>query len=230
MSVLEKMIGWLAPPFCISCGLEGSALCDGCRSSEILFFGERCYSCGTLSPRSRTCSSCRSGSPRFAWVATDYDNLPSELLKKYKFAHMRAAAMPIAALMVEALLDYNGRTELYKANYLVVPVPTAGPRLRERGFDHAELLASHIAAQLNLKSRKILQRRGHARQVGAKREVRMKQQAGLYYVPNPTTIHGRNVLLVDDVVTTGATLRAATKALRGAGARHVDALIFAKAL
>jgi predicted amidophosphoribosyltransferase len=102
--------------------------------------------------------------------------------------------------------------------------------VRERGFDHARLLAKQIANGLNAEYSPALTRLGQSQQVGAKRFQRLNQQAGNYRVRQPLIVRGRNVLLVDDVVTTGATLKAATKALRQAGAAHVDALIFAKAL
>ena len=132
--------------------------------------------------------------------------------------------------MAETFLQFNSDSQIAAANYLVVPVPTATSRMRARSFDHAELLAKHFAQSLKIEHSKVLARLGHSRQLGAKRSVRLTQQLGNYYALSPKTIKGRNVLLVDDVLTTGATLRAATKVLRAAGAKHVDALVFAKRL
>lgn len=230
MSVLESVIGWLAPPACEGCGRLGAALCVGCSESLILPFGERCYLCQRLSPGSRTCLSCRPSSPRYVWIATGYDGLPRELLKTYKFHHNRSAATAVAELMAAAVIQANGQKQLAKLDYLVVPVPTATERVRQRGFDHARLLAKKVAEQLNLELAMPLRRYGQANQIGARRAQRLRQQEGVYQINDARKVAGRNVLIIDDVVTTGATLRAVTKVLRRAGAKHVDALVFAKSL
>jgi ComF family protein len=225
------MIGWLAPPLCVGCGVEGLSLCVACSTSEILPFGARCFSCDALSERNQTCVKCRKNSaPRFVWINTTYSGLSKDLIQKYKFGQQRAASIPIAALMAEALLSYSGTEEIQASNYLVVPVTTATSRVRQRGFDHADLLAGQVATKLKLEKKNILVRLGQTRQVGVSRAVRLKQLEGSYKVRKPELIKGRNILLIDDVVTTGATLRSATRTLKKAGAGKVDALVFAKRL
>lgn len=231
MSIIESAIGWLAPPLCVSCGEEGSVLCEACISSEIIPFGTRCWRCGSLSERSRTCTSCRSGTPpRCVWVSTDYIGAAKDLLVAYKFGHLRAGASAIASLMAQTFKSFNSDQMMHKKRYLVVPVPTATSRVRERGFGHSELLAKHIARELHLELCSALRRSGQQRQVGARRVDRILQIKDSYYVRSGDKVRGRNVLLIDDVLTTGATLQATTKALRQAGALHVDALLFAKKL
>jgi ComF family protein len=147
-------------------------------------------------------------------------------MKVYKFGQQRIASQKIAELMTQTFAQPN----YVKLNYLVVPVPTATKRIRERGFGHSELLAKLITQKLNFPSHKALGRLGQKHQIGASRPTRLAQPEGNYYVRLPKQIEGRNILLIDDVLTTGATLRAATKALLTAGAKHVDALVFAKRL
>lgn len=227
MSLAETLIGWLAPARCLGCDYEGQALCEACATSEILGHGERCWRCGALTNRCRTCPRCRSfGGPRYAWITTDYVGLASCLIRAYKFGHRRYIANPLAGLMAETFLFYNDGKEAY----LVVPVPTATGRVRQRGFDHSTLLARTVARKLGLEYQAVLGRLGQASQIGARRSQRLKQPLDNYFVRLPALVAGRNVLLIDDVITTGGTLRAATKTLRTAGARHVDALVFAKRL
>jgi ComF family protein len=203
----------------------------GCSIAGIIPFGERCFACSALSSGGRTCKSCRrSGSPRCVWITTDYEGAAKNLVQKYKFGHQRIAAKPLAALMVATFMEFNSDENIKKANYLVVPVPTASGRVRRRGFDHSALFAWWVARQLNLESNNAMIRLGQSRQVGLSRAERLKNAEDKYKVSGIKAIAGRNILLIDDVVTTGATLNSAAKALRMSGAKTVDALVFAKRL
>src|SRR3990167_1236859 len=230
VNLLEAVIGWVAPPQCISCGVEGTALCAACSTAEIIPYGERCWSCGAASQLGRTCPSCRKSAPRYVWISTSYEDTAKKLINVYKFSGRRVAGSSLAQVMSQTLGDFLTQAELTKLNYLIIPIPTATSRQRQRGFDHGKLLAKFLSRQTGLKTIDALGRLGQTRQLGARRDVRLKQAEGKYYVRLPYLIKGRNILLVDDVVTTGATLRGATKTLRQAGARRVDALIFAKRL
>ena len=190
-------------------------------------YGERCFDCGAISSGARTCARCRVGAPRHVWVSANYESAASELVKIYKFRQLRAAADSIASVMEQTFTRYRDESA---EDYMVVPVPTASSRIRHRGFDHGDYLAMKIARRLGLKKMKVLARIGQSRQVGAERSVRLAQLSGQHAVRYPELIKGRNILLIDDVVTTGATLRATAKALRAAGSARVDALVFAKRL
>lgn len=231
MSLMEAVIGWVAPPQCVACGREGSALCLACATSEVLPYGQQCWLCNRVSADGRTCPGCRAGAaPRHVWITTNYEGMAKNLVKIYKFGHQRAAAHALSRLMVETLHDFNNIADLAKLNYLIVPVPTATSRIRQRSFDHCLLLARTVARQLGTEWSNGLGRLGQTRQLGAKRPDRLKQLAGKYFVRPASAVAGRNILLIDDVVTTGATVKAVTKVLRSAGAKRVDALVFAKRL
>lgn len=231
MSLFDTTIGWLAPPTCVGCSAEGSVLCEGCSTSGIIPFGERCWRCNELSERCRTCSRCRRfGFLKCVWITTDYHGLPQTLIRTYKFGNQRFAAYPIAKLMAETFRMFNSDDEISKMNYLLVHVPTATGRVRQRSFDHAKLLSRQLALVLKLEPVNALLRIGQSRQVGAHRSDRLTQTKENYLVKNAARIKGRNILLIDDVVTTGATLQAAAKSLKAAGAKSINALVFAKRL
>lgn len=231
MSLFETAIGWLAPPVCVGCGAEGLTLCLNCSATKVKPFGERCWRCNAFSPGCQTCQRCHRTSPlNFVWITTDHEGLPRDLTRAYKFGHQRTAARSIAQLMTSTILSFNTSEKLVRKTYLVVPVPTATSRIRERGFGHSELLARKIALKLRLDHMNVLRRLDQTRQLGSKRENRLTQLENSFVIKNPKPIAGRSILLIDDVVTTGGTLIAASKTLRAAGARRVDALLFSKRL
>lgn len=108
--------------------------------------------------------------------------------------------------------------------WVIVPIPTAPARIRTRGYDQALLLARALAATRKLPYRRLLTRQSSARQLGANRRTRQAQAAHLFTAADAT---GKKILLVDDVCTTGATLKAAATALRQAGATEVAAAVAA---
>jgi ComF family protein len=227
MSLFESAIGLLSPPECISCGTEGSSLCGKCSDRFIPAFGERCWRCNALSPGGRTCQSCRhTGSPGYVWIATDHDGLARDLVNYYKFGHNRVSSESIARIMAQTFRRYNPNF----SEYLIMPIPTATSRIRQRGFGHSELLARKISRELGLKQANLLRRLDQTRQLGSTRENRLKQLNSSFAVKSPGLAAGRKILLIDDVVTTGGTIIAATQVLRAAGAAQIDALLFAKRL
>lgn len=222
MFVLERLISLVAPHLCMVCGEEGAVVCDWCLPDFALPVPERCYSCQAATPDSRVCKKCRRSSKlKHVWVRAEYENRVKDLVYGFKFARKQAACRPIARMMAETLPYLHPDT-------VVVHVPTASTRARSRGYDHAELLAKAIAAEIGLKHRNLLSRITQTRQVGAKREERLMQMKYAFRVVDTSVAKGMQVLLVDDLTTTGATLEAAAKALREAGAKTVNAIVFAQ--
>ncbi|HYH36181.1 MAG TPA: phosphoribosyltransferase family protein [Candidatus Saccharimonadales bacterium] len=146
--------------------------------------------------------------------------MAKELVGRLKFSGAQAASERMARCMLPLL--ESGR-------YLIMPVPTATSRVRSRGYDQAGLLARELSRQARLPYVDGLIRSGHTHQVGASRERRQQQLRDAFRVRAPHKIRGKHILLVDDVVTTGATLEAAGRALQAAGAARVDAAVFCAA-
>jgi len=111
---------------------------------------------------------------------------------------------------------------------IVVHVPTASNRVRLRGYDHAQLIARRIAKSKNLSYAGILIRHGKSRQVGANRQDRLRQLDDAFEVKENKNDRHTPILLVDDVSTTGGTILSATKVLKDAGYKNVNAIVFAQ--
>lgn len=132
-----------------------------------------------------------------------------------KYRNRRRVARHLAGLVVNAVVADIERPDRID---LVTWAPTSPARRRHRGFDQGELVARYVARQLRVPARRLLERSGHEpSQTGRTRRERL---AGVSFRARPG-LDGARVLVVDDVVTTGATLRSARRALAAAGASTV---------
>lgn len=113
---------------------------------------------------------------------------------------------------------------------LISHVPTANQRVRMRGYDQAKLIATALAKKRALAHKTLLLRRGKARQVGAGRTDRFSHLENAFLPIRLDKIKDAEILLIDDVTTTGATLQSAAKTLKSAGAKTIYAAVFAQPL
>jgi ComF family protein len=222
LKLLERLIGIVAPYDCISCGDEGSLLCAWCMPDACTALPDRCYRCHKLSRDSKVCAACRRKSPlAHVWVRTDYGGLAKQLIHELKFERAAAAAEPVATLIAESLPYFGEKT-------IITHIPTASSRYRQRGYDQAELIAKRVAHIKEVRYLPLLARQGQSRQVGAKRAQRLTQLEQAFRAKSPYIIMNAEVVLIDDIVTTGATLEAAARVLKAAGAKRVSAAVFAQ--
>ena len=111
-----------------------------------------------------------------------------------------------------------------KQSWVIVPVPLSPDRKRERGFNQSELVAQKLAVLLNIpaETRTLAKIKETVPQVSTRnREERLKNLLGAFWVCNPKEVQDKTIILVDDVTTTGATFREASRVLREAGARKI---------
>lgn len=162
---------------------------------------------------------------RRARAAVVYDETAAALVGAFKYADRTDLAPLMVAWMRRVAAEMADVD-------MVVPVPLHRWRLLSRRFNQAAVLAAGIATHLDRPHRPLVlaRRRATARQVGLSRQGRKANIAYAFAVPPRArrALAGRRVLLVDDVLTTGATVEAATRALLRGGARSVDVLVFAR--
>jgi ComF family protein len=218
-SLIEKMVGIIAPHSCLGCGSKDNILCFGCYASQVVRPEPFCALCGGPSQDWQLCDPCRQRSGLdYVWVGAEYSGLIRQVIHVFKFERARAAYVPLARLLADAL-PYG--------DWQIVPIPTAANRIRQRGYDHALLLAEQLAEVRQLPLLSPLKRTSKSRQVGAGRARRLLQSEAVFRsVPN-IDVKGKHLVLVDDVCTTGATLSAAARVLRQAGAQEVHAVVCA---
>jgi competence protein ComFC len=133
-----------------------------------------------------------------------------DLIVNFKYQHNKALARTLARSVMAA-------ENLMRDCDLVTWIPTLLERKNDRGFDHAELLARHVGVMLRKPARGVLRRTSSGHQTGRSRSERL---VGVSFVAHPT-VRRRRILLLDDVITTGTTMREAAHALVVAGASEV---------
>ncbi len=219
--MLEAIIRVLAPHYCLGCGREDTLLCDSCRLSGLRTIPSRCYRCKALTIDAAVCKRCRAEGPlRHIWASCEYEDLPKQLIHKLKFERAKDAYKPITVQIDDTLPILTGVT--------ISHVPTATSRIRQRGYDQSQLVARELARLRFLPHRSLLVRCGQQRQVGAERSIRVSQAKDFFMAKKQRDPLPEQVLLVDDVLTTGATLQAAAHCLKQAGVKRVDAVVFAQ--
>jgi ComF family protein len=148
------------------------------------------------------------------------------LVQRLKYDGYRPLARPLARFLAHAA------EQLSEQSFdIVVPVPLHRKRERQRGFNQAEILAKELARlrKIPLGSRDCMRVRDTPPQTGLRAAERRKNVAGAFAVPHPERVQGKRVLLIDDVLTTGATASACAQALRKAGAKGVWVATLARA-
>ena len=205
MSFIDTVLSKLAPHDCLGCGREGRLLCPRCLVAL---------------PAAPTLTALSPGLDSVS-AAVIYGGLAKQLVWKLKSSGAQEAALVMSERMTPLLADYK--------NAVLVSVPTATSRVRQRGYDQSYLLARALARKAGLPWMKCLVRMGQAHQVGANREIRRRQLKDAFRVVQQRFVSGAHIILIDDVVTTGSTLEAAARLLKHNGAARVDAITFAYA-
>lgn len=218
--MISTLLQVIAPDDCLECGREGQLWCEWCRLGDEAL-PSRCFRCHKQTDNYGTCTTCRrqTGLKR-VYVTNEYKDVAKELVKGLKYSSKRQAAKPMASCITEVL-------PLLSEDTVVTNLPTAPARVRQRGFDHTQYIAKTVAKQKELAFVSLLGRTSNVRQVGADKKQRIAQVKDSYRLRAGVDIKGKSILLIDDVITTGASLSEASKVLRRSGAKEVVCAVFA---
>ena len=170
------------------------------------------------------CTVCRESLVNFDTVYSfgSYEGALRKLIHLFKYGKVETLAGPLSRLLLRSL-------PLDQRFDMVIAMPMHWRKRWERGFNQAELLARPVAKRYGLRLSMNLKRKRHTKaQAGLTEAQRIANAKNSFHVRQPEEIVRKRVLLIDDVFTTGATLRAAAAALKQAGAAHVSALTLAR--
>lgn len=219
---------------CIGCGKElkeefhRKSICPDCESELTFRTGKQCEVCGKYIESGVLCAACSEHPPLFdkAYAVFEYETLTKKLVIAYKDGERPW----LAEYIVNYMAEYATAMEI-NADILCY-VPSSDASIRKRGFDHAAKLAKLFAARTGIPQVSVLKRtKQHKDQTKLTAAERFAEVSGAFALNSDSAgklVEGKRCLLLDDVLTTGATASACAKLLKDAGAVAVTVLTFAR--
>lgn len=225
----KNLLNFIFPPVCANCKKPGQLLCADCQAEISWLLEPVCQHCGRV-VRTKTdrCPACRQVPlypvEQVRAAAIFSEPIPT-IIHQLKYKGYFSLAEPLADLMVAAWPRWQMAVDL------VVGVPLHPQRQKKRGYNQSDLLARHFAKQLHLvEDKQALQRvRDTPPQVGLNANDRQVNVSNAFEA-DEKRVAGKHILLIDDVCTTGSTLKSAAEALMAAGAVRVSGYCLARAL
>lgn len=235
--MFSSILDLVFPKFCVGCKKEGEWICSDCLDTIKFLENQNCPSCHRPNIFGEFCSDCESSySLDGALVAADYqEEIIEEIIKKMKYSFVSDLGKNIGDLLAVFFMEFKETIKGLKNNHfdfdncLVMPVPLHPKRLRWRGFNQAEIIANKFVLPFDLKKDYLaLGRKKYARpQARLKKKERTRNILNNFFYQGDY-LSGRDILLVDDVITSGATLNECAKVLKDNGAGRVWGLAFAR--
>ncbi len=241
---MRKLLGWsldlLYPRDCLFCQRpagEGGHICIDCLERLPLHRNPSCTICGAESTLSEgtdfICSDCLRERPAFerTFVAARYELAVRQLVHTFKYKRGLWLLEDLTRLLVATYIERIAPLDLHID--LVLPIPMQRAKRRKRGYNQAALLAKALCRELTLPYNDRLLKRvatGVRSQTDLSRAGRFKNALAAYRISPNANLAGKTILLIDDVITTGATCNACAHLLREAGAGKVYVLVLARPL
>lgn len=213
--IFRAILGLIFPQKCLGCGIQGGFLCDKCRVSL-----PECFETGFNNPK--------------IFSATLYENdIVKKAIRRFKYHGVKSLAEPLGQLVFRRLkMKDAGLKDIgYPSGAIIIPIPLSRKRLRRRGYNQSELMGKFLSDKLsvNMRTDVLYKIKETISQVEIKdRNKRLENLRGAFEVKNPDAIKNKTVILIDDIVTTGATMKEASRVLKNAGAKNVIGLVVAK--
>jgi len=235
-TLLRGILDLLYPPRCEACGrLRRDPLCQECRAQVELVERPLCEICGeSFDPRAQAaprCQRCRSSRKPFsiARSAAHYHGPLADAIRRFKYHGQIVLGKPLGSIMLEALAGAASDLDPTTLD-VVCPVPLHASRQRERGFNQSLEIAKPVSRWLGipLVADACRRTRNTPTQAGLKLKERLRNVRGAFACD--LDLCGKKVAVLDDVMTTGATLNEISRILKGCGASEVSAWVVARTL
>lgn len=228
--ILQIFKDTLFPIFCLYCFQEGSNfICNDCRKTIKPYLFNFCINCDKPAPLGLTHTNCKTAySPDGLTTVFDYkDKRIGKAIILGKYSFIPQIFRELSDVAIPFLKTHQ--SQKFWENFIIVPLPLTKRRKRWRGFNQTEIISEQLSIGLNLKIEQLLIRIKNTKPQKQLNKESRKQNIKQSFTINPGAItKNKNILLVDDVCTTGATLKEATMVLKRSGANHVWCLAIAR--
>ena len=223
--VKTALLDLLLPLRCLGCGREGDLICPSCRQSLPSIRLPLCQRCGATVSEGNLCRSCINYPLTIDGIRSVFlfQSTVRQAILQLKYRHLKTIATPLSELLAEYLGSHPLKGEV------IIPVPLHPKRLRERGYNQASLLAKELSRLVGLPvvEDTLIRVRDALPQARTRSAIERRRNVQDAFVCHQG-LEGKQILLIDDVCTTGATLDACATALKAAGASSVWGLTIAR--
>ena len=174
------------------------------------------------------CPDCKNDEPYFdrAWSACYYDGILKGLIHDFKYKKITSLSKDFTALII----DFMKRYDIGANSQVVLSVPMHPNRLFTREINHSDILAKGLAKRLGISysSKALKKTKDTPLQSKLKREARIKNLRSSFSLKDTSFVRGKNILLVDDLFTTGSTVNECSRILKNSGAHHIEVITLAR--
>lgn len=239
IEALNDVSDVIFPPQCLGCAeilhpQKGKLFCPVCKEKIRFITGDICPVCGTIFPdspaKSHLCGNCLGNKTYFscARAVVSYETIILHAIHQFKYGNN----ISVGAWLASFMADFSFPDVDFTEYSLMIPVPLHIKRLRQRGFNQALILARAIGKKWQIPVNFSLLKRHKftETQTGMNKTERKQNIKGAFEVRAKENITGKNIIIVDDVYTTGATVNECAKTLLNAGAQKVIVLTLARVL
>lgn len=240
-NIFQTLFAVIFPPLCLGCKKYCATeeekrlfLCNQCDNAIEMHNSFFCPECNRRLPEAK--NTCHPESKFILAAASSYQNkIVREIIHSLKYNRMTAAMKPIGKIIENYLNKIIPNMDVRRP-YIIVPIPLHAQKLRARGFNQSELIAQELAIKLRvydtlnleIETNNLIRIKNTKSQTKLKKEERRANIEHCFTLKNPAEISGKNIILVDDVFTSGATMREAVKILKAAGAKKIVGFVVAK--
>ena len=229
---LNQIIDLIFPKICLGCNCklsrEQTFLCSECETSLEFLTGNICEICGSIKEANR-CKTCETNTFSFdkACSVFHFNKVVQNLIHELKYSEMTK----IAKYLGEFAVEYLSKFEPFKNVDIIIPVPLHKVKKRTRGFNQAEFFTKEIAEKMNWKHIPdlVLRKKFTKTQTKLKRNQRQINVSNAFLLNPKFDVVHKNILIVDDVFTTGSTVNAISKLLKNNAVSKIYVLTIARA-
>ena len=234
--IINALLNFLFPIECLGCKKEGVWLCKNCLSvlNNNLNIQITCPICNKKKYlNGRICHNCQKNFYlNKVLISINYENkLTQTIIKAYKYNFIRDLKKPLSEIMINYFkTQVNLINQSALIHFIVIPSPLSKKRFRWRGFNQSELLAQEIARYFNFTylPNLIIKKKDTQEQAELSKKQRLINVRNSFQLTGHQNINGKSFLIIDDVITTGATLSEIARILKGGGAEQIWTLVIAK--